>query len=450
MWAVIAFAVMALVGQGLTFLQSRSDPEDMVAGLGGVPSIPGRTPAPQLAGFDVVRSGALTFYQFHHVAVELDLPPMAIPGAEDTPFGAFDFSMRFTGTLMLGALVALWLLFLGGRATARDAGGPGWARPIHGAKVAVPYVVLALGYSFLARISIEGAAPGEGAGPGTATVVPVIPSVILWTLVFGLVAGVAGGISTGPLVSGRGSSWEGRVRGVVAGGWRMSWVAVALSLAGLFIVAALYPEASAAYSRLVREGDFASGASIVLTTILLLPNAATGIAAASMGGSIALELLGSACALISYARFPLGSAEAPPAPPLGGDLCETLPIEFGVAPIGYFLFLLVPILASLLGGTLAARRAGSTTPGEAAAIGALAGVVFAAILMGLMILAGFVGEVDIPFSGLFGGGRIALGPHLLSGTLLALVWGPAGGALGGLIASRRIEPPAGEPTLGES
>jgi hypothetical protein len=161
-----------------------------------------------------------------------------------------------------------------------------------------------------------------------------------------------------------------------------------------------------------------------------------------MGGSIGVDFLGSSCAVISYTRFPLGSTEAPFAPQPGGDLCESLPIEFGIAPIGYFLFLLVPILATLLGGVLAARRAGSTTPGQAAAVGALAGVVFAAVLLGLMILAEFVAQIDIPFSGLFGGGKLALGPNLVSGTLLALLWGPAGGALGGLIASRRVELPA--------
>jgi hypothetical protein len=235
------------------------------------------------------------------------------------------------------------------------------------------------------------------------------------------------------------------VRAVVAGGWRMSWLAVALSLTGLYIVLAANPEASAAYSELVRAGDLASGASIVLSTILLLPNAAIGIAAASMGGSIGVDLLGSSCALISYARFPLGSAEAASAPSPDA-LCESLPIEFGIAPIAYFLFLLVPILATLLGGALAARRAGSRTPGEAAAVGALAGVAYGVILLGLMILATFAGEVDIPFSAFFGGGGVAFGPQLLSGTLLAILWGAAGGALGGLISSRGTEPPVADRT----
>jgi hypothetical protein len=49
-------------------------------------------------------------------------------------------------------------------------------------------------------------------------------------------------------------------------------------------------------------------------------------------------------------------------------------------------------------------------------------------------------QVDLPFSGFLGGGKVAIGPNLLSGTFLALVWGAAGGALGGLIGSRRREP----------
>jgi hypothetical protein len=435
---------MVLVAQGLAFLQAQSDRQDLVSGAAGIPSIPGQTPAPELTGFDVVRGGALTFFQFHHVALEIDSSAVPIPGAESTPFGEIDITMRLSASLMLGALVALWFLYLGGRATARVGGGPGWARPIHGAKVAVPYTMLAVAYSFLARISIDQAELGAGA-QGPATVGASIPSVVFWTLLFGLVAGIAGGISTGPVVRGTGAVWERRIRGVMAGGWRMAWVAVALSLFGFFIVAAVNAEQTGAYFRFVASGDFASGASILLTTILLLPNAATGIAAASLGGSIGVDLLGSACSVISYTRFPLGSAEVPPLDSPGADLCGSIPLEFGLAPIAYFLFLLVPIVATLLGGSLAARRAGSPAPGEAAAAGAVAGVVFSVFLLGLMILARFAGQVDIPFAGLFGGGKLALGPDLLSGTLLALVWGSAGGALGGLIASRRMEsrPPSG-------
>jgi hypothetical protein len=449
--ATIAFAVLALIGQGLSLLQSRSNPEDAIGTIAGLPSVPGQ-PAPQLQGVDIVRGGALTFYQFHNVAIELDFPPVPIPGAEANPFGGIDFSMRLAATLMLGALLGLWLLFLGGRAVAREAGGPGWSRPIHGAKVALPYALLALGYAFLAQVSIDQPLPGFPEGAESPTVGVAIVSAVWWPLVFGLVAGAAGGITTGSMFTGRWSTWERRTRAAVSGGWAMAAVAVVLSLVGFLIVAAVNPDVTAAYFRLVGAGDLATGASIILGTVLFLPNASTGIAAASMGGSMGLDLFGSSCALISYAKFPLGTADTPPVEPAPFAFCEALPLDFGIAPIGYFLFLLVPVAATILGGIRAARRADAVTSGEATSIGAAAGVVFAVILLGFMILARITAEIDVPFFTEFlGGGGVAAGPDLLSGTLLALAWGAAGGALGGLIAARRIEPgPAGRPGFAEA
>jgi uncharacterized protein DUF6350 len=438
-WAVIAFAILALLGQGLAFLQSQADPEDVIGTVAGVPTVPGQ-PVPQIQGFDVVRSGALTFFQFHNVAIDLDFPPIPAPEA---PTG-IDFSARFSATLMLGALLALWLLFRGGRAAARAAGGPGWARPIHGIKVAVPYAVLALAYSFLARVTIDVPLPGFPPSADPPSVGVSILSAVWWPLLFGLLAGVAGGIASGPVLRERWSVFERRARGVLSGGWRMAGLAVALSFVGFLVLAAVHPDVTAAYFELVGAGGFATGASIVLGTALLFPNVSTGIAAASMGGSMGFDIFGSSCALISYAKYPLGATDAPVGEPSPFALCDSLPIDFGVAPLGYFLFLLVPIAATLLGGMWAARRADAATPGEAAAIGALGGVAFAVVLLGFMILARITAQIDIPFvTGFLGGGGLAVGPDLLSGTLLAVVWGAAGGSLGALFGQRRRAAPPG-------
>jgi hypothetical protein len=234
---------------------------------------------------------------------------------------------------------------------------------------------------------------------------------------------------------------------VISGGWSMAALAVALSFVGLLVMAVVKPDDTEAYFRIVGAGDLATGASVILGTALLVPNMSTGIAVAAMGGSMGLDLFGSSCALISYPRFPLGAIDAPAGQPSPFAFCQALPIDFGIAPIGYFLFLLVPIAATILGGIRAARRADPVTPREATSVGAGAGVVFALVLLGFMILARITAVVDVPIvSGFLGGGGLAAGPDLLSGTLLALVWGAAGGALGGLIAARRIEPaPAGDP-----
>jgi zinc-ribbon domain len=445
-WAVIAFAVLALIGQGLAFLQSRANPEEVVGTVAGVPALPGQ-PVPQLSGFDIVRSGALTFFQFHNAAIEFDFPPLPVPGGEDPFGGQVDFGARFSATLMLGALAALWLLFLGGRATARRVGGEGWTRPIHGLKIAVPYALLALGYSFLAQVTIDVPLPGFPAGADPPSVGVSILSAVWWPLLFGLLAGAAGGISTGPVLRDRRRTGERRARGVISGGWRMAGLALAFSFAGLLVMAVVKPDDTAAYFELVGAGDLATGASIIIATAMLVPNMSTGITAASMGGSMGMDFFGSSCPLISYVKFPLGATDAPVAEPSPFALCDSLPVEFGIAPIGYFLFLLVPIAATLLGGMWAARRAEAATTGEATAVGAMAGVAFSIVLLGFMLLARITAQVDIPFvTGFLGGGGIAVGPDLLSGTLLAVVWGAAGGALGGLIGLRRgPRPTAGTP-----
>src|SRR5918996_2000718 len=371
-WAVITFALLALVGQGVSLLQSRANPEEVVGIVAGIPTVPGQ-PAPQLRGFDVVRAGALTFYQFHHVAIEFDFPPIPLPGGQDPFGGGVDFAASVSSTMMLAGLAVLWLLFLGGRATARRAGGPGWARPIHGLKVAVPYAVLALAYSFLARVVIDVPLPGFPTGGDPPSLGVSTLSAVWWPFLFALVAGVAGGLAAGPVFRERWEVWERRVRGAVSGGWRMAGLAVALSFVGFLIVAAVNPDPTAAYFGLVGAGDLATGASILIGTLMLVPNGSTGIAAASMGGSMGVDIFGSSCRLISYAKFPLGAADAPVGDPSPFALCDSLPIDFGITPLGFFLFLLVPIAATLLGGMWAARRAEADGPGEAASIGALAG-----------------------------------------------------------------------------
>ncbi|HJV03734.1 MAG TPA: hypothetical protein VJ868_00580, partial [Actinomycetota bacterium] len=313
----------------------------------------------------------------------------------------------------------------------------------HGLKVAVPYAVLALAYSFLARVTLDVPLPGFPAGSDPPSVGVSTLSAVWWPFLFAAVAGVAGGIAAGPVLGERSAMWERRARGVALGGWRMAGLALAFSFLGLLVMAVVKPDDTAAYFELVGAGDVATGASIIIGTALLVPNMSTGIAAASMGGSMGMDLFGSSCPLISYAKFPLGATEGPVGEPNPFALCDSLPIDFGVAPIAYFLFLLVPIAATLLGGLWSARRAETATPGEGAATGALAGVAFAAVLLGFMVLARITAQLDIPFlSGFFGGGGFAVGPELLSGTLLAVVWGAAGGALGGLIGQRRRARPA--------
>jgi hypothetical protein len=225
----------------------------------------------------------------------------------------------------------------------------------------------------------------------------------------------------------------------------MAWLAVALSFVGLLVMAAVKPDDTRAYFDLVGIPDAVGSITILVTTAMLTPNMATIIAAGAMGGSFNLSALGSSCGLLSYGGFPLRALDAAPAgedfnPLLGGNLCDAFPVDFGVAPAAYFLFLLVPIMATVLGGYLAARRAGTLSSGEAMLAGAAAAPVYAFFLLAFMVMAEITVKIGGPFAVFLGGGGVGAGPGLLVGTLLALLWGVAGGALGGLVAHRRAAP----------
>jgi hypothetical protein len=178
--------------------------------------------------------------------------------------------------------------------------------------------------------------------------------------------------------------------------------------------------------------------NLVLVTVLIIPNIATLVLVPAMGG--ALGFSGSAaglqfsCSLLSYTKFPSGGAQPPDA---GGllDVCSNLPIRFETAPIGYFLFLLVPLLATVLAARRAARRAEATSPAQGAAIGAASGVAFAVIVFLLIVLAAITVKASGQIGGVGGSQSVVIGPTLVTGLLFALAWGVAGGALGGALGA---------------
>jgi hypothetical protein len=389
---------------------------------------------------DVLRQGGLTALSFHHVSTTIELPPFEAPGGAAFPFGdSIEVSFSGTGTLMLGTLLAGWLLFVGGQGVARSSGGPVWARAVHGAKVAVPYAVLTLILSFLAIQEIE--IPGGGGFPGGVLEVrPSHFSAFLWPFLIAAVVGVAGGVRTAreDVMRPRWGRWTWSA---LAGGWRMAWVGVALAFVGFLVVAAVHPQQTRAYFDFVGRLGWAGGSWLVLTTALFLPNASTWILTGAMGGSAAsVGLFGSSCEVLSFWRFPAGvqDAGAPVSPELLDDPCGLLlgAFRFETAPAGYFLFLLVPVAVTLLGGWLAARRFGAGRGILGAAVGAASGVAFALFALGLMFLSRFSGDVEGALSLFLGGQGIALGPGMLGGFLLALLWGTAAGAAGGWMAGR--------------
>jgi hypothetical protein len=156
----------------------------------------------------------------------------------------------------------------------------------------------------------------------------------------------------------------------------------------------------------------------------------------AMGGSVKFSVAGSDVELLSYSHFPQGVSFAGGATSSFGT--PTPSVQGGTAPAGYFLFLLVPLLSVLIGGRSAAVRGHARTRPDAAMLGALAGVVFAVLVavVGLMSTVGIGASIDV--AGFHTGGSGYLGPDALVGGLLALVWGCAGGALGGLVYGRSL------------
>jgi hypothetical protein len=138
---------------------------------------------------------------------------------------------------------------------------------------------------------------------------------------------------------------------------------------------------------------------------------------------------------LCYRRFPVAVGTTPQ--PLGGGESVGVPIgsaSFGSAPPGYLLFLLVPLVSTVLGGRRAAERL-RAAGAEAALAGAGAGLVFAALVAALALLS----SVTIGFGSAFGAGEsgwVIVGPNVGHAALLGSAWGAAGGAAGAIWAGR--------------
>jgi hypothetical protein len=332
--------------------------------------------------------------------------------------------VSFRVALLLATAGAGILLFLGGRAVAGRAGGSPGVRAALGATVAVPY---ALGAVVVSLVALGATTRSLGSvTAGASEVAPSIPGSAVWPLVLAVVCGAAGGVAAAP----PGDAAERRVRSAVAGGWRAAWLVVLLAAAGFLVVMALHPSVVRGYVDAAFRRGPATGSLALAGTALLLPNAGTGVASASMGGGVEIQALESSCVVVSYGRIPesAGTAAGP---------CGRLPFRLGTPAPGYFVFLLVPVAATLAGGWLAARRAGAVTAGDGALAGAVAGVAFAGLVAVLAGVARISSEAAGPLSVVVGEVQVAVGPDPLAGFLLGLAWGLAGGATGGALAARR-------------
>lgn len=421
MAAPAVLVVVYLLNLFLAWLLSEATPR--------LVELDGRVIPNPIAALGVPRPALLSLMASHGVSFDADI---ALPAGE-IPIGtSFEFSV--TVTFMLGLAVTGYLLFRAGKWVADGAVGTGWFAGLHGVQVALFYAVLVLVLGFLAglEIPLSDLAGSPGQGPQSVSVnTSLLGAFWIPFLIAALTAGAGA-------LSGRVSPRERPGRLILAGisgGWRAAWLAVALASIGFLIVAALNPDVTRAYLELLPGGGL-SRALLVVSTLLFLPNVGTGVAAAAMGGSINIAALGDSCAVISFFQFPHGIAEPTP-----GASCP-LPFALGPAPFQYVLFLLVPLAATIAGGWLAAQRTGATEMEDGAIAGATIALPYAVWLWALALVArvGYAAVAGIPFEV-----RAWIGPGLLSTVLVALVWGVAGGAIGGALAARTANGPGTSP-----
>ncbi len=175
--------------------------------------------------------------------------------------------------------------------------------------------------------------------------------------------------------------------------------------------AAVDHSATSAYLRVAFGGGAGRALAVLGGTILALPNLAVWTLSGAMGACVGVAGAAEACRL-SYQAFPLGDLGALSQP----------------APLGLVAFLAVPLLATVAGGMVAARRSNAVDRRGAIAVGAASGLVFAAATTALAAWSTLVLEV----SGSDGAANTyRVGPFLARTALLAVAWGVAGGAAGG-------------------
>jgi hypothetical protein len=373
------------------------------------------------SAIDFARLGGLFFYLFHHVGVVIE-GDSSISGVSAIDFRS---GVTISAAALLGTFIGLWMIWRFGRRIGNQVGGSAWMRGVHGAKIAIPYAVLTLVLAFVVRI------PRNGVGSsGTPAVHPAYLAAFLWPLGLALLAGFIGGFGSA------GDRWWSSVprghygRAAIQGGAWMMGLALGLAFVGLVLLAPTHPEATAAYFRPFSDKT-AGGISVIAATLLFLPNLAGGLilfpamgTCLSVGGMLG-SLSGSVC-VVSWTQFPSAGLARQPS------------LDLPSPPAWYLLYLLVPFLAVVVGGMIAARRGIASTREQAAGMGAVAGVAFGllAVLLAILVTMSFKAGAQPGLRGSSISGH--LGPELLPGLAWPFVWGILGGAVGGLIEGRRL------------
>jgi hypothetical protein len=375
---------------------------------------------------------------FHHVPIVVDLAELDVGRLTGgvTPGSTLPTSGSVSGeigvALLLVTGLAAWLLYRAGHRAASSGGGGPLARTLVGLAVAPAYALPIFALSLVVRLHDELTFGTLASGRLDARLSPIAALVL--PLVIASIAGGAGGFMSA-VAEDRGVRAR-RAAGALAGGWRMLLLALALTFVGLFVAGAAQPDGPAAtltpstarYFRMVFSRP-AVGLAVFAHHVAAAPNEAMWTLVPAMGGCDGAS--GSiSTAFLCYWRFPR-SVTLPGTEQFGGSTGGSGRSTFGVAPFLYFAFLLVPATAAFWGGRHAASRGRADTPREGGIVGAAAGVVFAGLVAAAASLSGVAVTYSAAFRPEAGTGSVWVGPFVLSGALLALMWGVSFGWLGG-------------------
>ncbi len=380
----------------------------------------------------VAKIGWFYFAWFHHIDLTASVANLSFPGG--SPIGGLpsggSISLAFGIALMLGTFLAVWLLYLGGKAVADRADGGGLARALHGLKIAPVYAGAALLVSSIVKISET---VTQSSVSGTLEIKPSALQAFLIPLLLAAGAGLIGGLRSGRYELLSLDPWGRRAAGALTGGLWMFVLALVLAFAGLLVLAVVEPDSTRTYFATVSKPPADETAVIIAHHVLVLPNQSMWVLIPAMGGCDGAEASHVSTTFLCYWRYPQQVSIGPLTPEGIAGLTPPVRTEFGTAPAGYFLFLLVPALAVLLGGRYAVRKR-ARFRSETMGIGALAGVVFAFLVLIGAWFASITGSADLSLAGFSLNSSVHVGPDILTGGLLALAWGVIGGGLGGWLS----------------
>jgi Family of unknown function (DUF6350) len=415
---LVAFVVMAGLGQAAAFV------------IYFVSDQPGSVGT-------FARLGWFYFDWFHHIAVSASVPNISIPDTGGLLPGGASIRAHLGLALMLGTFLAIWLLYGAGKAVADRAEGGGLARVLHGLKVAPVYALPCLLVSLLVKLEIT--VPSGAFASGSVELKSSAAQSFLIPFLIAAAAGAAGGMRSGRYELLSRGPWGRRVSGAFAGGFRMLALGIVLSFVGLLVLAVVHPDATRAYFRTVSEPPIDETVLIIGHHVLVLPNQSMWVLVPAMGGCDGVYGSGEARTFLCYWKYPtqvsLSTSGGSPGSVLSG--LPQVRTEYGTAPTGYFLFLLVPAISVLLGGRHAVRKR-ATFRYEAAALGAAAGVVFAILVAVASWFASLSVGVSGSVAGVSSNFSARIGPDVVIGGLIALGWGIVGGGVGGWWAGREL------------